>query len=201
MPDREVKTIQDLIFYQYAKIIAKSAMKTGDNETAKKNHYGFIKKTFRELRDGKKSWSDILREDMQFVESDKACVYCGATENLTTEHIIPKSLRINDRCATCDKIQGIHNIVYACKHCNSAKGDTGLYTFFNKLNGTVCDPDLIPPLLEKKYLKLMWCCHKCAGTLDAGDLNGDGRLDVLDIDAIISRGNGLTATPIRNQEN
>lgn len=44
MPDREVKTIQDLIFYQYAK----SAMKTGDNETAKKNHYGFIKKTFRE---------------------------------------------------------------------------------------------------------------------------------------------------------
>ena len=176
-------------------------MKTGDNATAKRNHYGFIKKTFRELRDGKKSWSDILREDLQFVESDKACAYCGATGIMTIDHIIPKSLHINDRCATCDKIQGIHNIVYACKHCNSAKGDTGLYTFFNKLNGTVCDPDLIPPLLEKKYLKLMWCCHKCAGTLDAGDLNGDGRLDVLDIDAIISRGNGLTATPIRNQEN
>lgn len=119
MPDRSVKTIQDLIFYQYAKIIAKSAMKTGD------------------------------------------------------------------------KIQGIHNIVYACKHCNSAKHDTGLYTFFNKLNRTVRDPDLVPPLLEKKYLKLMWCCHKCAGTLDKGDLNGDGRLDVLDIDAIIERKNVL----------
>lgn len=26
MPDREVHTIQELIFYQYAKIIAKSAM-------------------------------------------------------------------------------------------------------------------------------------------------------------------------------
>ena len=187
MPDKEVKTIQDLIFYQYAKIIAKSAMKTSDNKTAKKNHYGFIKKTFRELRDGKKSWSDILREDLQFADSDKACVYCGATENLTKEHIIPKSLRINDRCATCDKIQGIHNIVYACKHCNSAKHDIGLYTFFNKLNGTVHNSDLVPPLLEKKYLKLMWCCHKCAGTLDKGDLNGDGRLDVLDIDAIIDR--------------
>ena len=68
MPDKEVKTIQDLIFYQYAKIIAKSAMKTGDNETAKKNHYGFIKKTFRELRDGKKSWSAILRKDLQFAD-------------------------------------------------------------------------------------------------------------------------------------
>lgn len=191
MPDRSVKTIQDLIFYQYAKIIAKSAMKTGDNQTAKKEHYGFIKKTFRDLRDGKISWSAILREDLQFADSDKACVYCGTTENLTKEHIIPKSLHINDRCATCDKIQGIHNIVYACKHCNSAKHDTGLYTFFNKLNGTVRDPDLISPLLEKKYLKLMWCCHKCAGTLDKGDLNGDGRLDVLDIDAIIERKNVL----------
>ncbi|HBN00761.1 MAG TPA: HNH endonuclease, partial [Firmicutes bacterium] len=29
MPDKEVHTIQELIFYQYAKIIAKSAMKTG----------------------------------------------------------------------------------------------------------------------------------------------------------------------------
>lgn len=96
MPDREVHTIQELIFYQYAKIIAKSAMMTCDNETAKKNHYGFIKKTFRELRDGKKSWSDILSENLQFTDSGKACVYCGATENLTKEHIIPKSLRIND---------------------------------------------------------------------------------------------------------
>lgn len=191
MPDRSVKTIQDLIFYQYAKIIAKSAMKTGDNETAKKNHYGFIKKTFRELRDGKKSWSAILREDLQFLEAEKKCAYCGTADNLTIEHIIPKSLRVNERCATCDKIQGVHNIVYACRHCNSSKGDTGLYTFFNKLNGTRHDSDLVPPLLEKKYLKLMWCCHKCAGTLDKGDLNGDGRLDVLDIDAIIESKNVL----------
>lgn len=56
MPDREVKTIQDLIFYQYAKIIAKSA-----------------------------------------------------------------------------------------------KGDMGLYTFFNKLNGSVNDPDLVPPPLFYKH--------------------------------------------------
>lgn len=76
---------------------------------------------------------------------------------------------------------------YAKIIAKSAKGDMGLYTFFNKLNGTVHNSDLVPPLLEKKYLKLMWCCHNCAGTLDKGDLNGDGRLDVLDIDAIVNR--------------
>jgi hypothetical protein len=40
MPDREVKTIKQLIFYQYAKIIAKSAF----GPEAKKTSYGFIKK-------------------------------------------------------------------------------------------------------------------------------------------------------------
>jgi len=57
MPDREVKTIKDLIFYQYAKIIAKRAFSTQNGRTAKKKHYGFIKKTFRELKNGIMSWS------------------------------------------------------------------------------------------------------------------------------------------------
>lgn len=63
-------------------------MKTGGNATAKKNHYDFIKKTFRELRNDKKSWSDILRKDLKFVEPNKACVHYDATEKQTEEHII-----------------------------------------------------------------------------------------------------------------
>jgi hypothetical protein len=31
MPDRDVKTIQDLIYYQYAKIIARRAFGAGEN--------------------------------------------------------------------------------------------------------------------------------------------------------------------------
>jgi hypothetical protein len=30
-----------------------------------------------------------------------------------------------------------------------------------------------PPLLEKKYLKTIYNCHLCAGTLDGGDIDGD----------------------------
>lgn len=185
MPDKDVETIQDLIYFQYAKIIVKSAMKTEDNQTAKKNHYGMIKNKFRELKSGKISWSAILREDLQFLESEKQCVYCGSTENLTKEHIIPKSLFINERCPSCDKIQAIHNLMWACKGCNSRKHTKGLYTFYHERYPDQKKSDLLPPLLEKKYLKLMWHCHKCAGTLDSGDLNGDGVLDVLDVDEII----------------
>ena len=50
MPDRDVTTIKDLIYYQYAKHIARSAFAVPDGATAKGNFYNFIKQTFRELQ-------------------------------------------------------------------------------------------------------------------------------------------------------
>jgi len=188
MPDREVKTIRDLIYFQYAKIIACSAFKVANGAEAKKLHYGFIKTTFRDLKSGGKSWSHIEREDWQLVEADKKCVYCGSTDNMVREHIVPKSLRIKSECETCDGIQSIHNQVWACGSCNSAKGTLGLYEFFHKTHPE--EPkffDYIPPLVEKKYLKTIMKCHECAGTLDASDLNGDGEFSVLDIDAALRK--------------
>ncbi len=39
--------------------------------------------------------------------------------------------------------------------------------------------------MEKKYLKTIYHCHACAGTLDATDLDGDGEMTVLDLDHIL----------------
>ena len=187
MPDRDVQVVRDLIFYQYSKLICRSAFKMPDGMAAKGQHYGFIKKTFRELKSGQKKWSDIIREDLQFVEIEKKCIYCGSEEDVTREHIIPKSLIIKTECTTCDRIQGIHNLVWACKQCNSKKGTLGLYEFYkSKYPSEKKFYDLIPPLAEKKYLKTMFCCHECAGTLNNSDPNKDGKIDVLDIDFIIN---------------
>jgi len=102
------------------------------------------------------------------------------------EHIVPKSLRIRQECETCDTIQGIHNQIWACGICNSAKGTKGLYEFYRgKYPGEKKFYDLIPPLLEKKYLKTIINCHKCAQTLDKGCLTGGGEITVLDIDCIL----------------
>lgn len=186
MPDREVETTRDLIYYQYSKIIARRAFSKGDGKSTKKAHYGFIKKTFRELKAGKKSWSDIIREDWQLVDSEKECIYCGATADLHKDHIVPKSLTINERCCTCDTIQGIHNQVWACRDCNLKKGTKGLYGFYRELHpGEKKFFDFIPTLLEKKYLKTICACHECAGTLDLFDANGDGEISVLDIDYVV----------------
>jgi hypothetical protein len=67
MPDKDVKTIRDLIFYQYAKVIARRAFSLADGKAAKGQHYGFVKKTFRDLKNGAKLWSEITREDWQIV--------------------------------------------------------------------------------------------------------------------------------------
>lgn len=186
MPDKDVSTIRDLIYYQYAKIIAKRAFFAADGKEAKSANYGFIKKTFLELKNGTKSWSKITREDWQFVESENKCIYCGSSDNLHREHIVPKSLKIKPECASCDIIQGIHNQIWACKQCNSAKGTMGLYEFFKrKYPGERKFYDFIPPLVEKKYLKTILNCHECAQTLNGGDIDGDGELTVLDIDWVL----------------
>ena len=186
MPDRDVKTIQDLIYYQYAKIIARRAFGAADGKEAKAQAYGFIKQTFRELKSGIKSWSEITREDWQFVEAEKKCIYCGSENDLHKEHIVPKSLAIRQDCSTCDTIQEIHNQIWACGQCNSMKARKGLYQFFKeKYPGEKKFYDLIPPLLEKKYLKTIYNCHLCARTLNSGDIDGDGEITVLDIDFIL----------------
>jgi hypothetical protein len=187
MPDRDVKTIRDLIYYQYAKIIARRAFGAADGKEAKAQSYGLIKNKFRELKIGAISWSEITREDWQFVEAEKKCIYCGGESDLHKEHIVPKSLGIREKCEICDTIQGIHNQIWACGQCNSIKGRKGLYQFFKgKFPSERKYYDLIPPLLEKKYIKTIYNCHLCAGTLDGGDIDGDGELTVLDIDHIIA---------------
>jgi hypothetical protein len=186
MPDREVKTIRDLIYYQYAKIVARSAFVVADGRSAKAQHYGFIKNTFRQLKSGEKSWSDITREDKQLVEAEHACSYCGAVEHLNWEHLVPKSVRINERCCMCERILGIHNQAWACQPCNSEKSTHGLYEYYRRRYPDEKKYfDFIPPLLEKKYLKTIYNCHDCAATLDIGDIDGDGEITVLDIDAVI----------------
>ena len=60
-----------------------------------------------------KKWSDISREDWQFVEAEKKCFYCGSTENLEKEHIVPKCIKIKSVCENCERILGIHNQIWA----------------------------------------------------------------------------------------
>jgi hypothetical protein len=145
MPPSIVRTIRDEIYWQYSKLISKSAGFGIDNR-------GFQMTTFLKLRDGKMKWSSAIGEYIKEHESKSACIYCGSTEKLTVEHILPSS---RGGPNTAD------NAIFICKKCNSSKGAKRLYEWFGFDN-----KDKIPSIAEGKYLKLIFELHKQLGTLD-----------------------------------
>ncbi|MEM5799355.1 MAG: HNH endonuclease [Candidatus Aenigmatarchaeota archaeon] len=145
MPPAAVKTIKDLIFWQYAKIISKSAG-FGINARA------FQMKKFKELQSGKILWSTSVREWIKENEKPNECIYCGSKKDLTIEHILPLCRSGPDTP---------ENVIKVCKKCNSSKGEKRLYEWFGLEN-----KDKIPRVAEGKYLKLLYKLHEKNNTLD-----------------------------------
>lgn len=144
MPPSAVKTYEDLICYEYAKLIAAAA--------GMEKNYGFIMDRMKKLKQGEIKMSDVVREDRyQMQEGMKECIYCSATENLTFDHLIPKNEGGPDI---------ISNQVPACRRCNSSKGATDVIEWYQKRDTS------IPRLVWGKYLKLKHDMYEREGMLD-----------------------------------
>ena len=122
------------------------------------------------LSSGDIKMSMILREMKMQMSGNKHCEYCQSTEDLSWDHLIPRSKGGPDTA---------ENGAWACRPCNSSKGSKGIYEWYG-----LDKKDEIPRLITGKYLKLLYDMHETRGTLDASDLNGDGKLDVLDLEVI-----------------
>jgi len=151
MPPKYVKTIQDEILYEYAKLISRSAY--GNLERA------FITDRYLKLKNESIRISDTIREWEREQTLPKECVYCGAKEDLSTDHLIPKNRGGDD---TAD------NLVLACKTCNSSKGDKGVFEWLG-----LKKKDNLHRLVAGKYLKHLLKIHQEKGTLflSKDDLN------------------------------
>lgn len=164
MPPKNIRTVRDLIYWEYAKLIAGSAV-------GNRRNYGFVMHTFKKLAEGKMHPSAILRENRMLVEEQaNRCAYCGSTENLHWEHIIPKSRGGPDT---------IDNQVQACQTCNISKGSKDPFEWYG-----IERRYEIPRLVLGKYLKIVFEAHEKAGSLDLEDVNKDGSLDVYDLGSV-----------------
>ncbi len=139
MPPAAVKTIKDLIFWQYAKIIAASA-------GIGKYDYGFVMAKFKQLRQGEIFWNEI-REYIKEKERKDECIFCGSHTSLTLEHLLPQSFNGPDT----EK-----NVVWICKSCNSSKGSRRLYEYWAVLAGVEAAKYDVPRIAEGKYLKFAY---------------------------------------------
>jgi hypothetical protein len=155
MPPSAIKTVKDLIYWQYAKIIADSA------GMGKKN-WRFVMDRFKKLQQGDIFWNEI-REYVKEHEMKDICIFCGEKASLTLEHLFPRCFNGPD-----DE----KNIVWICQKCNSSKGGKRLYETWTLKSGLKSAKYDVPRIAEGKYLKLMYEILKEKGLLDLaeGDL-------------------------------
>ena len=139
MPPSVVKTVKDLIFWQYAKIMAESA---GFGKT----NYGFVMSKFKQLQEGEIFWNKI-REYVKERERKDECVFCGSKTNLTIDHLLPRCLNGPD-----DE----KNVIWICKRCNSSKGSKRLYESWTVNKGLEGAKYEVPRIAEGKYLKFTY---------------------------------------------
>jgi hypothetical protein len=172
MPPKYVTTVRQLIFWEYAKLIARAA--------GFETNYGFIVSRYKKLVSGEMIWSSSVRDYEKELDKGRICIYCGETTGLSTDHIIPASRAGVDARVTC-LLDSSDNCVIACKKCNSAKGDKDVFEWYGPER-----VDNIPKLALSKFLKLAYRMHETQGTLDLKDPNMDGVLDIYDLGVVIT---------------
>lgn len=165
-PPGRAKTVRDLIYWEYSKLIAGSAV-------GNRKNYRFVSYTFKQLKTGKKKFSPIKREEeKQRLIKEDICAYCGAPAD-QWEHIIPRSRGGPDT---------FHNEVRACKKCNLAKRDRDPFEWYGEAH-----IDELPRIVLGKYLKMIYDFHEKYGTLDSADIDMDGQLNIYDLGAIFKK--------------
>jgi hypothetical protein len=145
MPPSAVKTVRQIIYYQYAKIISEAS---GFSKT----DYGIIMNRWKKLCSGDIQWSTSVREWLKEKEHPNHCIYCGKEDKLTVEHILPRH---------CGGEDIPENVVMVCQSCNSSKGKKRLYEWRG-----LDAKDNHHRIAEGKYLKYLHHLHESRGTLD-----------------------------------
>jgi hypothetical protein len=152
MPPKYVQTVRELIYRHHAQFIARSAGFEGT--------YGFIVSRYKKLVSGEMKWSSTLRDHLKELEQGKVCAYCGATEGLSMDHIIPVCRAgIHPRIAK--MLESSDNTVCACRKCSSTNSGKDIFEWygFERVGE-------IPRLVLPKFLKLAHDVHEMQGTLD-----------------------------------
>ncbi|WBY02787.1 HNH endonuclease [Ramlibacter tataouinensis] len=145
---REFPTVRDLLYWEYAKLIAGSA-------TGSRAEYRFVSYTYGRLRAATANPSGIVLENKLLFKEGQVCAYCGARHSLEWDHVIPLAIGGPDT---------IDNLVRACRRCNASKGARDPYQWLLERPGSE-----VPRIVLGKLLKLLFEAYDRRGLLDSTD--------------------------------
>jgi len=163
LPPPAVRTIRELIYWEFAKIVAEIAL-------GNRKNFRYVMSTFQRFKRTNTHPLAIMRESGLESKGIGECAYCGAADNLEMDYVVPLDRNGPDR---------IDNQVPICPKCKSSKGDEELFHWYGKDRRYD-----IPRLVLARYLKLAYEANESKGTLDAADLNKDGSFDIYDLEAV-----------------
>lgn len=132
-------TVGERLFWAYANLTMTDMAVGRSDKKFKTLHYMVRAKLNKGLLDGTMSPRTMMKDQKVRMKLSMECVYCGDTQQLSIDHIVPRNrggADVGD------------NAVWACRSCNSSKSDLDLFTWwFSKREG-------FPPLfLIRVYLK------------------------------------------------
>ena len=135
----ELHTVGEYLYWSYANLaMAHAAVERGDARYGQV-HYMIRAKLFKGLRDGSMDLGSLGDDERLKMILPQACCYCGSTDGLSVDHLIPRSRGGPDTG---------ENLVWACRGCNSSKQATDVLEWLGRRG------EFPPLLLLRRYLKL-----------------------------------------------
>lgn len=157
-------TVKELILWEYARLISEEASGT-------KNNWSFNLHNFERLNSDKDTWLKIV--EMENKIDPNKCAYCGSPEELLIVRIVPKKM-----C----RLTEIHNIIRSCKKCNLSKGSKDLLDWWARDLR-----DKIPRNVMARYLKILYICHECNGTMESCAFDKNGNRDISNLKSVFKK--------------
>lgn len=145
MTKPKIEIVSELIYYSYANLAMAHSAVARKQEKYKPFNFMIRAKLFTGLKTGTMNLRSIFDDEKIKLQTGKICNYCGVTEKLSLDHLLPKKYGGKDNA---------ENLIFACKTCNSSKGKKDLMEWMN-FRGR-----FLPLMVIRRYLKLTY--YYCA---------------------------------------
>lgn len=137
----EPHTVSELIYWSYANLAMAHDGVTRGLSAYDRTSYAIRMRLYKGLLSGKMQIASLFDDERWKMENGARCVYCGASENLSVDHIFPRFKGGGDKA---------ENLVCSCKSCNSSKGKKDMLAWYRERNQW---PSI---MMLRRYLKLVY---------------------------------------------
>jgi 5-methylcytosine-specific restriction endonuclease McrA len=146
-----IQTVREQIAWSYANLARAHAALIDESSQYTQKHHMIRNRLFHGLLSGRMSIRSLYDDERLKMVLPQACAYCGSRENLSLDHLIPRSRGAKDES---------DNLVWACRSCNSSKRNRDFLQWMSS-------QDVFPSIyVLRRYLKIVALRCESLGIFD-----------------------------------